>query len=433
MGDDRGHQRALAAVGQINGVVQIAVAHDGGDGAEGLCVVHAAGVVRVGAVEQHRRHKGAFFGIGAIDGEVFRIAKDALCFLADDRGLFQHVAFLAVRDQSTHAGGFQARVADLRFRQSGRQCFDHRVHLRLGRDDAADGGAFLARLGGHFAADFLDEEVKLRRAGLRVGAKDRGVEAVLLSHEADRVFQDHRVGAQFQRGAGGAGEADHVLHGQMVQHVAQAAGDQLQRAFGQDAAVQHQFHCQFRHIAAVGGGFHDGGNAGQQGGCQFLQHAPDREVEGVDMHRDAAQRGADVLAQEGAVAAELLYVAVEVDMAVRHLAAALGGEDEHGADAAVDVDHVVGLRGAGVERQVIERLLVLVQVAGERLQHPGAVVECQLAQVGAAHGAGVVEHSLHVELVIAGAGNHLAGDGAGDVAGTCARCDPLTRCKAGNL
>ena len=35
----------------------------------------------------------------------------------------------------------------------------------------------------------------------------------------------------------------------------------------------------------------------------FFQHAPDREVEGVDVYGHALQRGADVLAEEGAVAA----------------------------------------------------------------------------------------------------------------------------------
>ena len=78
------------------------------------------------------------------------------------------------------------------------------------------------------------------------------------------------------------------------------------------------------------------------------------------MHCNAAQRGADVLAEEGAVAGKLLHVAVEIDMGVRHLAPPFGGEDEHGSDAAVDVDHVVGLGGAGVERQIVKRLLVLV-------------------------------------------------------------------------
>ena len=62
------------------------------------------------------------------------------------------------------------------------------------RDDAADGGALLARLHRHLAGDLAHEEVELRRAGAGVGAEDRGVEAVGLHGEARRVLDD-RAGA----------------------------------------------------------------------------------------------------------------------------------------------------------------------------------------------------------------------------------------------
>jgi hypothetical protein len=99
------------------------------------------------------------------------------------------------------------------------------------RHGAADGGAFLPRLDRHLGRDhFLDEQVELGRARRRVGAEQRGVEAVLLGDEADALALHDRVRLQLQRGRGRAGEADHVLAGQMVEQVADAADDQLQRA-----------------------------------------------------------------------------------------------------------------------------------------------------------------------------------------------------------
>ena len=44
--------------------------------------------------------------------------------------------------------------------------------------------------------DLLDEQVELRRAGRRVGAEQRGVEAVLLGDEAHAFAHDDRMGAQ---------------------------------------------------------------------------------------------------------------------------------------------------------------------------------------------------------------------------------------------
>ena len=42
MGDDRGHQRAFAPVDERNGMIQVAVAHDGRNRTEGFGVVHPA-------------------------------------------------------------------------------------------------------------------------------------------------------------------------------------------------------------------------------------------------------------------------------------------------------------------------------------------------------------------------------------------------------
>ena len=70
--------------------------------------------------------------------------------------------------------------------RSASACLD-RVEILRGRHGAADGGAFLTRLDRHLGRDFLDEQVELGRAGRRVRAEQRRVEAVLLGDEADRL------------------------------------------------------------------------------------------------------------------------------------------------------------------------------------------------------------------------------------------------------
>ena len=85
-------------------------------------------------------------------------------------------------------------VAEGGLREAVAEGGDERVGEGARGDDAADGGALLARLHGHLAGDLLDEEVELRRAGGGVGAEDRGVEAVGLHGEADGVLDDRRAG-----------------------------------------------------------------------------------------------------------------------------------------------------------------------------------------------------------------------------------------------
>ena len=137
------------------------------------------------------------------------------------------IVALAGRDQRAHAAVLVARIADLGRCQPVADRRLDRVEM-LGRGHgAADGGAFLPRLDRHLVDDFLDEQVEFGRARRGVGAKQRGVEAVLLGDELDALALDDRMGAELERGRGRAGEADHVLAGQMVEQVADAADDQL--------------------------------------------------------------------------------------------------------------------------------------------------------------------------------------------------------------
>ena len=63
-------------------------------------------------------------------------------------------------------------------------------------------------------------------------------------------------------------------------------------AFGQQAGAVHQA-CTSRlgEVAGRGGRLADAGHAGQEARRPLLEQAPDREVEGVDVHRDAGRRG----------------------------------------------------------------------------------------------------------------------------------------------
>ncbi len=99
---------------------------------------------------------------------------------------------LVQRGERPHPGRLVARQAERGLVQPFAQRLDQRIDMIARRDDATDGGAFLARLDGHFARDFLDEEVEFRRAGHGVRPQDGGVQAVRLHGEAHRIGDDRR-------------------------------------------------------------------------------------------------------------------------------------------------------------------------------------------------------------------------------------------------
>ncbi len=275
-------------------------------------------------------------------------------------------------------------------------CFG-RLKERRRHHRAADGGAFLPGLDRHLVDDLGDEQVEFRRARRGVGAEDRGIEAVLLGDELDALALDHRVRAQLERGLGRAGEAHHVLPGQMIEQVADPADDQLHRAGRQDVGLDHHPERGFGQPGGGAGRLHDRGNAREQGRRQLLQHPPDREVEGVDVDRHALQRGVDVLALEQPRLAQRLEPAVEQDMRVGQLAAALAGEGQQGAGAAFDVDPAVLAGRAGGVVELVQLLLAGEDGEAERLQHPRALVEGQRPQRRSADLAGEARHAAEIE------------------------------------
>jgi hypothetical protein len=131
-------------------------------------------------------------------------------------------------------------------------------------------------------------------------------------------------------------------------------------------------------VRGVGGGLDDDGQTGDEHRSELLEHAPDGEVEGVDLQRQALPRGEDVTADEGAVLRQPLDAAVEVDGGIGHLPAGDAGVGEQRADAAFDVDEGVTFRGAGGVGDLVVVLGPLHEVGAELLEDHSALVEGEL-------------------------------------------------------
>ena len=84
---------------------------------------------------------------------------------------------------------------------------------------------------------FIRKSSNVSLSGLDVGAEDGGVQRVRLDVDAHVVLQHVRVAPQLQRRARGAGEGERVLGAEVVEQVAGAAGEELEGALGEHAAV----------------------------------------------------------------------------------------------------------------------------------------------------------------------------------------------------
>ena len=233
--------------------------------------------------------------------------------------------------------------------------------------------------------------------GAASGPERREVERIGLGGEPHAVADD--AGVRPQRGRGGrrAGEPDEVLAGEVVERVAERARHELHRTRRQQLRLDDQPHQLGREVRRRAGGLDQRGHARQERGRELLQRSPHREVERVDLHRHAVQRGRDVLAEERAALAERLDVALDVHLGVRQLPTALRRVRQQYADAAVDVEARVVERGAGVRGDGVQLLAVLAQVPGERLEQGGALVERQLAERRAADPTAVLQRGREVD------------------------------------
>ena len=206
-------------------------------------------------------------------------------------------------------------------------------------------------------------------SGVPGAASGPRIEALRLSRSATKRTLSRAITGcdlQLHRGRRRAGEADHVLAGEMIHQIAGRAHDQLQRALGQHVGLDHDADRKLGQIAGRRARLDDRRHAREQGRPELLQHPPDREVERVDMDGDALERGEDVLADEAAALRQRLHRAVDQHPAVGQFAPALGGEGEERAGAALDVDPAVAARRAGGVGELVQFLLARHHRVGER-------------------------------------------------------------------
>ena len=176
----------------------VPVGHDRRDRPERLAVVDRGGAPRIVGAQQHRRQEGAARRPAARrSGSPATMRAPA----ASSSAIRARTSSRWLRLTSAPMRVSSARGSPtLVFASRSAERLLDRVEIFGRRHGAADGGAFLPRLDRHLGRDFLDEQVELGRSGRRVGAEQRGVEAVLLGDEADQ-FADHgRMGAQLERG-----------------------------------------------------------------------------------------------------------------------------------------------------------------------------------------------------------------------------------------
>ena len=411
MGEQRHHQRPAAPVGDGCRLVQIIIGHNGGDRAEGLFRVHDFSRHRRIAAQQHRAHERALPGIRADCLNLVRVAKDNPGFLAEPGDAGAHISALCQGGQRPHPHLLQARIADGDVAEPAGDRRLHRVGLCPRNQNAPNGGTFLPRLDGHFARYLFGEQVKFRRACHRVGAEDGGVQAVALGDKPHPLPGHHRVVLQLDGGAGGTGKGHRILAVQLIENVPGAAHHQLQRPGGQQAGFDHNAHGGLTQRRRRAGRFDNGRHARQQGRTQFLQHPPDREVEGIDMQRQPVARGKHMLADEAALLRQRRRAAIHQHGVIGQLPAADGGVGEQGPRAALDIDPAIASARAGVIRQLIERLLARDNRLGQPLEQHGALMEGKRAQGRAAGLAGVAGHGPEIQPVRSGSGHHLAGHG----------------------
>ncbi|MCY1432611.1 hypothetical protein D9M71_486140 [compost metagenome] len=198
---------------------------------------------------------------------------------------------------------------------------------------------------------------------------------------------------------------------QAIEQVAGTADHQLQAAFRQQAGGVHQAHYRLGQVAGRGRWLDDARHAGQESRSELFQHAPDGEVEGVDVHRDTGAWHQDVAAGEVALLAQRDGRAFVHQVARGQLAAADTGIGEQRGVTAFDVDPAVGAGGAAVVGQGVELFLVLGQVQGQGLEALGALLEIHAHQCGKAAGAGIVHGFGEVRAFFVAVGKHVAIEG----------------------
>ncbi len=407
-------ERAAAEGRELDRLLDRVVSDDRGDRAEGL---DRMGGLRQGIreVQEHGLQEGAFgCETGRAVGEphlglVERAHDDLAARRHELADAGEHLGLLLAAHERPHRHALGTRVAhDDALGDACGHRRDEAVDLPGGHDRPTDARALLPGLDGQLGHERLDVGVELGAPGDGIRAEDRGVERVGLPREAHSPVHDVRMRAQRVRGARRAGESQEVPVVEVVEQVARGTRDELQRPLRQDARLDHGAHGRLGEVHRRRRGLDDRGHPGEERRRELLEHAPDREVEGVDLHRDARQARVDVLAEEGAVLGEHLGRPVDDEVRVRQLAAALRSEGEEHPDAAVDVDHRIAARRTGLRGHRVELLAPAVEILGELLELEGALVEGERSEGGLAYGARVVDRTRDVGALDAHLGDHVA-------------------------
>ena len=221
----------------VDRLVEIVIGHQRRHRAEGFDLVDGARAAGLVAIEQHRVEESAGLGVAARQRHAARDrrrrsrprAEAPRCGRAPPR---------AARGSPARPCASPRRGDRRRRRRRGAGAAPSIAASTWAarRQSAADRGAFLPGLDRHLARDFLDEQIELRRARRGVGAEQAGVETVGLQRETHglaRRCADARAGARPV-----AAEPVKVTTSwpvEMIEEIADAAADQLQRALGQHA------------------------------------------------------------------------------------------------------------------------------------------------------------------------------------------------------
>ena len=304
--DQRAHQAALAAGGQRQRFVEAVVGHQRADRAEGLDVVHGVVAQRVARQQQRRREERAL-------GHALAPRREAVA-----------LAVAPARRLCISAATRSATSCLLRPARPARPCARPRsdgspttILASRARSVSATSstcwrGTMARRMAVHFwpALTVISRATSLtNRSNSSSSGVTSGARIAQLSESASAlngIEWRTRFGCTRSLAAVSA-EPVKVTTSRAVEPVEQVAGaadHQLQAALGQQARLDDQAHRGFGEVAGRGGRLADAGHARQEAGRELLEQAPDREVEGVDVHRDAAARHQDVRAGEAALLAQ---------------------------------------------------------------------------------------------------------------------------------
>ena len=371
---DAAAQGAFASGSQCHRLFEVGIGHQRAHGSKGLHIVHCTCLVGTVMAHEHGREEGAAFELRADDFGGFGGPKHTFSLRLDVLDLVQDVLALGFPDEGTHPHAICLGVANRGFGQLPHQGFLHRVHDTFRDKNASDSRALLTALHGHFFAHFFDKQVKLRRAWHRIGAQNRRIQGVGLHVERHGELGDARVGFEHSARGGRSREGHHVALVNVVQDVSGGTTNQLERARREDAAFVNGGHHALGEKGGHRGGFDDGRNACQPIDSHFFQHAPDREVEGVDVHSDPLFGDQQVVSSECPLFSKWHEIAVGRKGCVGQLPAkACIGKQI--ANASFNVDPRICTCGPCGPADLIELLFHGMQVQCQTLQHAPALLK----------------------------------------------------------